>query len=300
MVNCCHATKNDKECIRKSDNKKFKLPRKFSKKRCMNKIIGFTMRASCAPYKDCKTKKGGRLSKQLNLYDKPLKVCSTDPVTGYNRSGYCSTDEFDSGSHLVCAKMNKRFLKSTKDDDNDLTTPSMSFPGLKPGDRWCLCQDRWHQSYKKGKAPRVIKTATNSKIKQEYKDIILKKTTKKKTKKRKTIKGGSKNQFLFNPNNPKKSFDVYIDKDPSDTIPIKYTTLTDVKRTIRKLERLFKGGKYPHKRIWQVGMILRVRLKVLKKKKPDEYKLAERYFKFLGQRTKIKTLNDRKKFAFKI
>ena len=295
MVNCCHATKNYKECIRKYDNKKFKLPRKFSKKRCMNKIIGFTMRASCAPYKDCKTKKGGRLSKQLNLYDKPLKVCSTDPVTGYNRSGYCSTDEFDSGSHLICAEMNKKFLKSTKDDDNDLTTPSMSFPGLKPGDRWCLCQDRWHQSYKKGTAPRVIKTATNSKIRKEYKDIILNKKTK-----RKTIKGGSKKQFLFNPNNPKKSFDVYIDKDPSDTIPIKYTTLTDVKRTIRKLERLFKGGKYPHKRIWQVGMILRVRLKVLKKKKPEEYKLAERYFKFLGKRTKIKTLNDRKKFAFKI
>ena len=290
MVNCCHATKNDKECIRKSDNKKFKLPRKFSKKRCMNKIIGFTMRASCAPYKDCKTKKGGRLSKQLNLYDKPLKVCSTDPVTGYNRSGYCSTDEYDSGSHLICAEMNKKFLKSTKDDGNDLSTSSSSFPGLKPGDRWCLCQDRWFQSYKKGKAPSVIKTATNSKIKQEYKDIILNK---------KTIKGGSKKQFLFNPNNPKKSFDVYIDKDPSDTIPIKYTTLTDVKNTIKKLERLFKQGKYPHKRIWQIGMILRVRLKVLKKKKPEEYKLAERYFKFLGQRTKIKTLNDRKKFTFK-
>ena len=294
MVNCCHATKNYKECVRKYDNKKFKLPRKFSKKRCMNKIVGFTMRASCAPYKDCKTKKGGA-SNQLNLYNKQLKVCSTDPVTGFNRLGYCITDEFDSGSHLVCAKMNKRFLKSTKDDDNDLTTPSMSFPGLKPGDRWCLCQDRWHQSYKKGTAPRVIKTATNSKIRKEYKDIILNKKTK-----RKTIKGGSKKQFLFNPNNPKKSFDVYIDKDPSDTIPIKYTTLTDVKNTIKKLERLFKQGKYPHKRIWQIGMILRVRLKVLKKKKPEEYKLAERYFKFLGKRTKIKTLNDRKKFAFKI
>ena len=293
MVNCCHATKNYKECVRKSDNKTFKLPRKFSKKRCMNKIVGFTMRASCAPYKDCKTKKGGA-SNQLNLYNKQLKVCSTDPVTGFNRLGYCITDEFDSGSHLVCAKMNKRFLKSTKDDGNDLTTPSMSFPGLKPGDRWCLCQDRWHQSYKKGTAPRVIKTATNSKIRKEYKDIILNKKTK-----RKTIKGGSKKQFLFNPNNPKKSFDVYIDKDPSDTIPIKYTTLQDVKNTIKKLERLFKQGKYPHKRIWQIGMILRVRLKVLKKKKPEEYKLAERYFKFLGQRTKIKTLNDRKKFTFK-
>ena len=74
-----------------------------------------------------------------------------------------------------------------------------------------------------------------------------------------------KKQFLYNPNNPKKSFDVYIDKNPKDTIPIKYTTLQDVKTTIRKLEKLFKQGKYSHKRIWQVGMILYVRLKVLKK-----------------------------------
>ena len=111
--------------------------------------------------------------------------------------------------------------------------------------------------------------------------------------------GKSKKQFLFNPNNPKKSFDVYINKDPSDTISIKYTTIQDVKNTIKKLERLFKQGKYPHKRIWQVGMIMRVRLKVLKKKKPNEYKLAERYFKFLGQRTKLKSFKERKNYAFK-
>jgi uncharacterized protein (DUF2237 family) len=292
MKNCCQSTKIDNKCKRITDGKEFDLPRKYSKKRCMSKIAGFTMRASCAPYKGCKKKKTmkGGLSKQYNLYNKPLKVCSTNPVTGYNRSGYCSTDMFDSGSHLICAKMNKRFLESTKKDGNDLTTPGISFPGLKSGDRWCLCQDRWYQAYKKGKAPKVIKTATNSKIRKEYKDIILKKT----------IKGGSKKQLLFNPDDPKKSFDVYIDKDPSDTIPIKYTTIQDVKRTIRKLERLFKEGKYSHKRIWQVCMILRVRLKVLKKKKPEEYKLAERYFKFLGQRTKLKTFNERKKFTFKI
>jgi len=116
-------------------------------------------------------------------------------------------------------------------------------------------------------------------------------------------KGGSnkksKKQFLYNPDNPKKSFDVYIDKDPSDTIPIKYTTIQDVKNTIKKLEKLYKSNKYPHKRIWQVGMIMYVRLKVLKKKKPKEFKLSEKYFKFLGQRTKIKDEGDRKKFTFK-
>ena len=70
-------------------------------------------------------------------------------------------------------------------------------------------------------------------------------------------------KFLYNPNNPKKSFDVYIDKNPKDTIHIKYTTLEDVKNTIAHLENLYKHKKYTHKRIWQVVMIMRVRLKVL-------------------------------------
>ena len=111
-------------------------------------------------------------------------------------------------------------------------------------------------------------------------------------------KNNTKKQFLYNPNDPKKSFDVYIDKDPSDTIPIKYTTINDVKNTIKRLEKLYKKGKYPHKRIWQVGMIMYVRLKVLKKKKPKEFKLSEKYFKFLGKRTKIKNEKQRKKFKF--
>ena len=94
-------------------------------------------------------------------------------------------------------------------------------------------------------------------------------------------------QFLYNPNDPKKSFDVYIDKNPEDTIPIKYTTTQDVKDTIAKLERLYKAKKYPHKRIWQVGMIMKVRLEVLKNKKPEQYALSKRYFEFLSKRTKM-------------
>ena len=114
-------------------------------------------------------------------------------------------------------------------------------------------------------------------------------------------KGGknkTKKQFLFNPNNPKKSFDVYIDKNPKDTINIKYTTIDDVKNTIKKLERLYKNNSYSHKRIWQVGMIMYVRLKVLKKKKPKEFKLSKKYFNFLGNRTKLKTESERKKANF--
>ena len=166
-MSCCNKSKGT--CTRK-DNKKFSLPRKFSKHKCLTKkISGFTMKASCAPYKFCK--KGG----------------------------------------------------------NKLT----------------------------------------------------------------------KKKFLYNPNNPKKSFDVYIDKNPNDTIPIKYKTLNDVKNTIKKLERLYKSDKYTHKRIWQVGMIMYVRLKKLKDKKPKQFKLSQKYFKFLRKRTKLKNKNTRKKLKFK-
>jgi len=170
MKDCCNHKKTAKKCKRKKDNKTFKLPRRFSKKKCLQGVKGFSMKSSCAPYKGCM--KGGKL-----------------------------------------------------------------------------------------------KNETKS--------------------------------FLFNPNDPKKSYDVYIDKDPSDTIPIKYTTTDDVKKTIKKLERLYKTNKYPHKRIWQVGMIMYVRLKVLKKKKPKEYKLAKKYFLFLKNRTKVKGESQRKKLVFK-
>ena len=118
-----------------------------------------------------------------------------------------------------------------------------------------------------------------------------------------------KKQFLYNPKNPKKSFDVYIDKNPKDTIKIKYSTVQDVENTIKKLERLYKTDKYSHKRIWQVGMIMKVRLEAMykhKKRYPNakniysRYKLANRYFKFLGKRTKIKWKSLRKKLSFKI
>ena len=97
----------------------------------------------------------------------------------------------------------------------------------------------------------------------------------------------TRKRFLYNPSNPKKSFDVYIDKNPKDTIHIKYTTLEDVKNTIHKLEKLYKNKKYTHKRIWQVGMIMKVRLEVLKNKKPKQYNMSKKYYKFLGNRTKL-------------
>ena len=141
-----------------------------------------------------------------------------------------------------------------------------------------------------------------------------KKTNKKRKKfskkRRKRRRNKTKKQFLYNPNNPKKSFDVYIDKNPSDTIPIKYTTINDVKKTIRKLERLYKAGKYSHKRIWQVGMIMKVRLDAMMKHRKTLYKkaknvrerrdLAKKYFLFLRSRSKEKNQKLRKVMKFKI
>jgi hypothetical protein len=118
------------------------------------------------------------------------------------------------------------------------------------------------------------------------------------TRKKRSIKHNkTKKQFLYNPDDPKRSFDVYIDKNQNDTIHIKYTTLDDVRNTINKLEKLYKSKKYSHKRIWQVGMIMKVRLEVLKDKKLNEYKLAKKYFVFLGKRTKLKD-TERYKLTF--
>lgn len=181
MNDCCKHNKTAKKCIRRKDNKIFKLPRRFSRKKCVKPgiIRGFTMRSSCAPYKGCKN--GGNKTR--------------------------------------------------------------------------------------------------------------------------------KKQFLYNPNDPKKSFDVYIDKNPNDTIPIAYSTVNEVCETIQKLEKLYKKDAYSHKRIWQVGMIMKVRLGAMKKHKKklypkakhvnERYKLAYRYFKFLGRRTKEKDHDKRKAMNFK-
>ena len=100
-------------------------------------------------------------------------------------------------------------------------------------------------------------------------------------------KSRSTKRFFYNPNDPKRSFDVYIDKNPKDTIHIKYTTLEDVTNTIHTLEKLYKSKQYPHKRIWQVAMIMKVRLQVLQEKKPKQYALSKKYLDFLSKRTTL-------------
>ena len=121
----------------------------------------------------------------------------------------------------------------------------------------------------------------------------IKKLTYSKTKAK--TKAKTKKQFLYNPKNPKKTLDLFTNENPEDTIHIKYTTLDDVKNTIDKLEKLYKDKKYPHKRIFQIGLIMKVRLELLKKIKPEQYALANKYYEFLKKRTK---LNDKERYSF--
>ena len=100
-----------------------------------------------------------------NILGTELISCSFDPLTGYFRNGYCQTDERDRGSHVVASVMSEEFLNFTKSVGNDLSTPNptYNFPGLKSGDRWCLCALRWKEAYKVGSAPFVILEATHEK-----------------------------------------------------------------------------------------------------------------------------------------
>jgi len=98
-----------------------------------------------------------------NVLGGELQSCSTDPLTGFYRDGCCHTGGDDVGVHVVCAEMTAEFLEFSKSRGNDLSTPMpmYHFPGLKPGDHWCLCAARWKEAYDAGKAPRVRLAATH-------------------------------------------------------------------------------------------------------------------------------------------
>jgi uncharacterized protein (DUF2237 family) len=100
-----------------------------------------------------------------NIFGEELMTCSENPLTGYFRDGCCRTDEHDLGSHTVCAVVTEDFLQFSLMRGNDLITPrpEYRFPGLKPGDRWCLCASRWLEAYNFGVAPMVILEATHEK-----------------------------------------------------------------------------------------------------------------------------------------
>ncbi len=98
-----------------------------------------------------------------NVLGGTLKTCSTSPMTGFYRTGCCDTGADDEGVHTVCVELTAEFLAFSKSKGNDLSTPvpMFGFPGLKPGDRWCLCAARWQEAYDAGMAPRVHLEATH-------------------------------------------------------------------------------------------------------------------------------------------
>ena len=100
---------------------------------------------------------------QPNVYGEPIAPCCTDPMTGFYRTGCCETGGDDHGVHTVCAVMTEDFLAFSRSVGNDLSTPmpDYRFPGLKEGDQWCLCANRWQQALEAGMAPKVVLAATH-------------------------------------------------------------------------------------------------------------------------------------------
>ena len=103
------------------------------------------------------------MAKARNVLNSPLKTCGTDPMTGFYRNGCCDTGAGDVGIHVVCAEVTAEFLAFSAERGNDLSTPAphFGFPGLRPGDRWCLCAERWKEAYEAGVAPPVVLGATH-------------------------------------------------------------------------------------------------------------------------------------------
>lgn len=116
------------------------------------------------------------IDESLNVFGEPLETCSEEPLTGFYRDGCCNTSDADFGQHTVCIHVNQAFLEYSRFRGNDLTTPipEFGFPGLKEGDRWCLCAQRWLEAYKHNMAPRVFLASTHKRATEVIPLDILK------------------------------------------------------------------------------------------------------------------------------
>jgi hypothetical protein len=103
------------------------------------------------------------VAKAKNVLGTELQVCSRRPLTGFYRDGCCNTGKGDAGMHTVCAQVTDEFLEFSRSRGNDLITPNplFNFPGLKAGDQWCLCVQRWTEALEAGAAPPVVLEATH-------------------------------------------------------------------------------------------------------------------------------------------
>jgi uncharacterized protein (DUF2237 family) len=106
------------------------------------------------------------MSEQKNVFGEELETCSTSPMTGFYRDGCCGTGPEDIGMHVVCTEVTEEFLEFSKSRGNDLSTPNpdFGFPGLKPGDRWCICALRWKEAMDNGYASPVVLASTNESV----------------------------------------------------------------------------------------------------------------------------------------
>lgn len=97
-----------------------------------------------------------------NVLGGELEPCATEPMTGFYRDGCCNTGADDLGVHTVCVRVTAEFLEFSKSRGNDLSTPQPGFPGLQPGDQWCLCAPRWQEALEEGMAPEVVLESTHA------------------------------------------------------------------------------------------------------------------------------------------
>ena len=114
---------------------------------------------------------------QKNVLNQNIELCCTSPMTGFYRDGFCNTGDEDKGLHLVCIEVTQEFLEFSRSVGNDLITPLLDFdfPGLKPGDKWCVCAYRWLEAYESNCAPKVYILSTNHKVLKIISLVILKK-----------------------------------------------------------------------------------------------------------------------------
>ena len=194
----CCSTKRGK-CQRKTDKKVFTMPRKFSRAKCRNPR-GFTMRASCAPYHGCGGKTLLPKLRPINYRNKRHKYKLSDPTPKRRQAidEGIKSENKKTRKAAIAKKARFNVLRIYRKNNN-------------PKDCRTLTRDMQYidRKYKLGKTKNICKRG-----------------------------GRTKNKYFFNPDDPKRSFDVYKDKNPRDTIPIKYKTLDDVKHTVKKLERL--------------------------------------------------------------
>ena len=103
------------------------------------------------------------MGKQKNVFGEEIESCCQNHITGFLRDGFCHTDERDEGVHTICVSMTEDFLEFSKSRGNDLSTPrpEFNFPGVKEGDSWCLCAERWAEAYELDKAPNLYINKTN-------------------------------------------------------------------------------------------------------------------------------------------